>query len=274
MYFSVNTSYKGIMYKHHEESLKIMVDHYRNQEGVIAFIFGGSVAKGMERPDSDLDGMAVVSEEEFERRVKENTSTEVIKGKCTYEEGYFDVKYITKEFLKLAAEKASEPTRNSFVKSKVMFSDDPEIESLVAQIPVFQKQEKEDKLLSFYSDLMMNYAYYWKCCNIENYMKIRTASEIVYCIYRLILQENEILFPCNRRLEEYAELAPNKPENIMEMCKEFCNTLDDALLDKIMDAYHGWTTWKYPTDISVISSRKQLDFEKWWYIPRPLIGEW
>ena len=51
------------MYKHHEDSLKIMTEHYRNQEGVIAFIFGGSVAKGMERIDSDLDGMIVVSQE-------------------------------------------------------------------------------------------------------------------------------------------------------------------------------------------------------------------
>jgi len=262
------------MYKHHEDSLRIMVEYYRNQKGVIAFIFGGSVAKGMERPDSDLDGMVVVSEEEFSKRVANNTCTEIIRGKCTYPEGYFDVKYITKDFLKLAAEKASEPTRNSFVGSQVMFSDDSEIAPLVEKIPIFQKQEKEEKLLSFYADMMMNYNYYWKKCNIENYMKIRTASEIVYCMYRLILQENEILFPCNRRLEEYAEMAPDKPENIVEMCKEFSNTLEDNLLDKIMEAYHGWTKWNYPTDKSIISSRKQLDFEKWWYISRPLIGEW
>lgn len=40
--------------------MRTMVRHFREQKGVIAFIFGGSVAKGMERADSDLDGMAVV----------------------------------------------------------------------------------------------------------------------------------------------------------------------------------------------------------------------
>ncbi len=55
------------MYEHHKESLRIMAEHYRRQPGVIALIFGGSVAKGIERPDSDLDGMAVVSQEEFDR---------------------------------------------------------------------------------------------------------------------------------------------------------------------------------------------------------------
>lgn len=262
------------MYKHHEESLKIMVEHYRNQTGVIALILGGSVAKGMERPDSDLDGMAVVSEEEFNHRVENGSSTEIITGKCTYPEGYFDVKYITKDFLKIAVDKASEPTRASFYKAQVMFSDDPEIESLVKKIETFQSQEKPEKMLSFYSDLMLCYHYYWKACHVENYMKIRTASEMVYCIYRLILQENEILFPCNRRLEQYVELTPDKPENIVEMCKKFSNTMEDVLLDQIIAAYQGWTKWEHPTDLSVIASRRQLDFEKWWYIPRPLVGEW
>ena len=45
-----NEDSKGIkMYKHHEEALQFMKDHYREQRGVIAFIFGGSVEKGMER---------------------------------------------------------------------------------------------------------------------------------------------------------------------------------------------------------------------------------
>ena len=262
------------MYKHHEESLKIMTEHYRNQEGVIAFIFGGSVAKGMERIDSDLDGMIVVSQEEFEERTINHTLTEVIHGKCTYEEGYFDVKYITKDFLQIAAEKASEPTRNSFHCAKVMFSSDPEIEDLVKQIATFQKDEKAEKMLSFYSDMMLSYGYYWKTCKVDGYMKIRTASEIVYCIYRMILQENEILFPCNRRLEQYVDLCKDKPENIVAKCREFCETMDDALQEEIIALYHGWTKWEHNPDINVICSRRQLDFEKWWYIPRPLIGEW
>ena len=37
------------MYEHHKESLRIMAEHYRRQPGVIALIFGGSVAKGIER---------------------------------------------------------------------------------------------------------------------------------------------------------------------------------------------------------------------------------
>ena len=51
----------------------------------------------------------------------------MIQGKCTYKGGDFDVKYTTKDFLKVVAQKGSEPTRISFYRARVMFSDDPEI---------------------------------------------------------------------------------------------------------------------------------------------------
>ena len=78
------------MYQHHIDSLKIMEDYYR-KENAIALIFGGSVAKGNERPDSDLDGMVVVSDEEYARRLAERRTAGTVHGFCTYEGGYFDV---------------------------------------------------------------------------------------------------------------------------------------------------------------------------------------
>ena len=58
--------------------------------------------------------------------------------------------------MKAAAQKGSEPTRNSFYRARVMFSDDPEIPELVTKIAAFQEAEMPDKMLSFYSDLMLN----------------------------------------------------------------------------------------------------------------------
>lgn len=262
------------MYRHHEESLKIMEEFFRNRQEVIALIFGGSVAKGTERPDSDLDAMVIVSDEYYEKLLEENRTAETISGLCTYEGGYFDVKYMTKDFLRAAAEKGSEPTRNSFIKSRVLFSDDPEIAPLVAAIPVFQEKEMEEKMLSFYSDLQLNYHYFWKCCAPEGYMRARTASEIVYSIYRLILQENRVLFPCNRRLEETVAALENKPEGIVELCRRFCETMEDELADRIVESYHAWTCYPHQEDPSVYQSRYCADFEQWWRNPRPLIAEW
>lgn len=262
------------MYKHHEESLEILVNLFKEKEGVIALVFGGSVAKGMERPDSDLDAMVILTPEAYALQKEINVLSETINNMCTYDGGYFDIKYMTKEYLKTAAAKGSEPTRNSFLCSRVLFSNDPEIEEIINRIPVFQEAEREEKLLSFYSNMMLNYGYFWKCCNPKDYMRIHVVNDLIYSLYRLILQENRILFPCNRRLEEAVKACDNKPKDIMELCQNFMNTFDKDTCDKIIEAYHSWTSFDYPKDLSTILTIYQADFEQWWMNPRPQISEW
>lgn len=262
-------------YPHHREAVKELISIFREKEGVIALVFGGSVAKHMEREDSDIDAMVIVTEEFYERKRKVNCIAECISmGDCAYPGGYFDVKYMTKDYIRDAAEKGSEPTRNSFIGSHVLFSADEEVTELVRRIPVFQKQEFEEKMLSFFSNLQLNYNYFWKTCRPEGYMKLKVASEIVYSLYRMVLQENEILFPCNRRLEQFVKLAPDQPEHLVEYCEEFCRTLEDDPLDKALEAWKAWTHYQYPTDSAVCQSRYCDDFEQWWRIPRPLVSEW
>lgn len=262
------------MYPHHEESLKKMVDYFSGRGEILALVFGGSVAKGCERPDSDLDAMVIVTDEYYAQREKENRVTETISGYCTYEGGYFDVKYMTKAFIEAAADHASEPTRNSFIGSRVLFTRDPDIPGIIARIPVFQKQERADKELSFFSNLWLNYYYFWKSCKPEGYMRAHAANQIVYSVYRMILQENEILFPCNRRLEEFVEKAPRKPEDIVPLCQAFCKEQSDALCDAVFNAFTAWTSFDTNVDSSIILSRYSLDYEQWWNVPRPHVDEY
>ena len=114
------------MYRHHEESIEKMKTYFREQ-GAIALILGGSIAKGTERIDSDIDGMVILSEEDYARKEKTNTTTETVNGLCTYEGGYFDIKYMTKDYLKDLALKGSEPARNGFTGARILFCDDEEI---------------------------------------------------------------------------------------------------------------------------------------------------
>lgn len=262
------------MYPHHEESLKKMVDYFSGRGEILALVFGGSVAKGCERPDSDLDAMVIVTDEYYAQRERENRVTETISGYCTYEGGYFDVKYMTKAFIEAAADHASEPTRNSFIGSRVLFTRDPDIPGIIARIPVFQKQERADKELSFFSNLWLNYYYFWKSCKPEGYMRAHAANQIVYSVYRMILQENEILFPCNRRLEEFVEKAPRKPEDIVPLCQAFCKEQSDALCDAVFNAFTAWTSFDTNVDSSIILSRYSLDYEQWWNVPRPHVDEY
>ena len=176
------------MYKHHEESLKNLVDYFKIKDDVTAIVFGGSVAKGMERPDSDLDAMVILTPQGYEEKKAENRLCEIIDGRCTYEGGYFDIKYMTKEYLKQAAQRANEPTRNSFICARVVYSTDPEIEEIVAGIPVFQEKEQAEKMKTFYSCMKLSYDYSWHVCKPDGYMRLKAAGDIIYSCYRMILQ--------------------------------------------------------------------------------------
>ena len=262
------------MYKHHEESLEKLKDYFINKDEIIAVIFGGTVAKGCERPDSDLDAMVVITEEAYKHRIESNTTAETISGYCTYEGGYFDVKYMTKSFLIDAAQKGSEPTRNSFLKSRVLFTKDKDIPQIVERIPIFQKQEKEEKMLSFYADFWLNYYYFLKSCPIEGYMKLHAINEVIYSIYRMILQENEILFPSNRRLEEFVEKISEETAKLVGLGRRAAKSQELSDVDAFVDCFLMITSYKTPANIGNVLSRYTTDFEQWWRNPRPNINEW
>lgn len=262
------------MYKHHEESLEILKKYFSEKEETIAVILGGSVAKGNERPDSDLDAMIVISEEDYKKRLAQKRTAECVYGMCTYEGGLFDVKYMTKQYLIDAADRASEPTRNSFIGARVIYSRDEEIERVVSRIPIFQKDEKEEKLLSFYSNLVYNHEYFLKYCNPNGYMRLHAVSEIIYSVYRMILQVNEILFPCNRRLEETVAAAADKPGDIMELAKKFEESLSTEDGDRFVESFREWTPWQPPKTLEPVQTRYVADYEQWWRYGGPFVNEW
>ena len=148
------------MYKHHEDSIQNLINYYKDAEGVIAVVLDGSVVKGNARAASDIDAIVVVTEEKFAELKAQNRMTEVIGGHCTYEGGYFDIKYKTKALLRAAAERASEPTRNAYVKAKTVFSKDAEIAPLVEKISTYPEAEREAKINCFQANLELNRGYF------------------------------------------------------------------------------------------------------------------
>jgi hypothetical protein len=234
------------MYKHHQESIENMIAHYSQDPEIIALFLIGSVATGTERPDSDLDGVAVVSQEYYEQKKKNSKECESVFGKCTYEGGYFDIHFMTLQYLKELAENGSEPMRNMFTNARVLYCNQPDLPELVAKIPIFQKKEAELKQLRFYCTFKQFYRYYWKMCKPEGFMKDHIANGMVYNLYRLILIENEILFPSVRKLETFVINAKNKPDGIVEKCRKFMNSLMDEDALALIESYESWTSYKYP----------------------------
>jgi predicted nucleotidyltransferase len=238
------------MYKHHQESIENMIVHYSENPEIIALFLVGSIATGTERPNSDIDGVAIVTPEYFEKKKETSLhmdhAMESCFGKCTYEGGYFDIHYMSQKYIEELVKNGSEPNRNMFTNARVLYCHAPELPKLVANIPIFQKKEKALKQLRFYCTFKQFYSYYWAICKPEGFMKDHIANGMVYNLYRLILIENEILFPSLRKLETFVINAPNKPSGIVEKCQKFMTTLADKDARVLIESYESWTSYNYP----------------------------
>lgn len=247
--------------KHHEESIPAMINHFMENPEVIALFLIGSVATGTERPDSDLDGVVVVSPDHYMEKKKIGKTCESIWGKCTYKGGYFDVHYFDKQKIINIADNGTEPMRNMFSCARVLFCNDPELPEIVNRIPVFQKKDKADKQLRFYCTFRQSYNYFWKICKPEGFARIHTAGGMIYNLYRLILLENEILFPSVRKLEMTVKQAPDKPDNIIEKCHKFIQNLTDENALDLINSYEAWTTYDFPKDFQFIANNFNDPYE-------------
>ena len=105
-------------------------------------------------------------------------------------------------------------------------------------------------------------------------MKLHAFHEVIYSIYRMILQEHGVLFPSNRRLEEFVQNISEDTAGLTVLGRTCAETQEMAALDEFVAYFLKITTYKAPEDIGTVLSRYTQDFEQWWRVPRPNINEW
>jgi len=262
------------MYCHHARSIDNLKKCFTKDKEVLSIILGGSVAKGTARADSDIDAIIVVSDGRYRELERESRLCECIMGHCTYEGGYFDIKYCTVAFLESVAVNGSEPSRNAFLGSCCIYSSDPAIPLLLSKIPVFQIGLKADKMLSFYSAFNLNYGYFWGASSGNPYLRARAATDIVLFGYRMLLQEREVLFPSQKGLLHAMEELEQKPEGIVEKGNLLLSRMDDSSKDSFVSSILEFIKYHPPADYNEVLTRYIDDNELWWYKQRPLIAEW
>jgi hypothetical protein len=136
--------------------------------------------------------------------------------------------------------------------AKVLFCDEPELVPLVEKIFAYPKEEAEKRRLQFYCTFKQFYRYFLVICKPDGFMRHHVAGGMVFNLYRLILIENQLLFPSMRKLEETVISAPNKPANIVEKCQNLLKSLSDTDFDDLVKSYEEWTSYDFPKDHNTV----------------------
>jgi predicted nucleotidyltransferase len=259
---------------HHQSTLDRAIEHFSSAPTVEAVIVGGSLAKGDERPGSDVDLIVVLDEEACRARRETKRISEVIHDLATYERGYVDIKYVDRPFLSAAAEKGSEPTRDSFKDTFVAWSRVDGIGDLISKIPVYPEALREEKIRRFYSQALLQ-RYFLDEARKRNdgFLMGHAKAQMILFVGRTILAHNRVLFPCTKRLLERVETCPQKPTDFSQRVDDLLNDPEgvkagEALMASL-DALHPWGMgWE--TALGLFTEDSEFN----WRDARPPLSDW
>jgi hypothetical protein len=260
------------MRPHHQRAIQKLTEHISTQEEYLALIIGGSIAKGLEREDSDIDVVLVVTDEAFKERWAENKLIFFSLDYCDYPGGYVDGKIVNLDYIKAAAERANEVTRAAFNGAFVAYSRIPGLDDVIRRIPVYQPQEKQEKIKSFYAQFVLAYWYLLEGVRKgDRFLLNHYSAEMVLYAGRLILAHNEILYPFHKLLLRDLLNAPDKPENLMELLNAVLESPGRETAKPLYDAVIGFRLWNEA--LEPYHSRYIRDTELAWLLRTPYIGD-
>jgi predicted nucleotidyltransferase len=260
------------MRPHHERTIRRLADHFSKQEDCLAVIVGGSIAKGLEREDSDVDVMLVVTDELYREKWERNELFYITAEFCDYPGGYVDGKIVNLGYITAAAERGNEITRAAFKGVFVVYSKIEGLEEIVRKIPEYQANEKRGKIQSFYAQFECAYWYLGEAIRWnDRYLLSHAVSQLVLYGGRLILAHNEMLYPYHKFLMTELRRAPEKPENLMELIEALLEEPNAENAKAFYDAIKGFRFWNEAWE--AWQTRYLKDTELAWLDNRAFIGD-
>jgi predicted nucleotidyltransferase len=224
------------MEKHHRDAIAKFVDIYAIQESVLAILVVGSIAHGFEKPNSDIDVILVVDDDEYESRVRNGKLAFSLQDLCTYEGGYVDCKVVNLSFLNLVSKQGSDAARYAFEGAQVEFSRIPDLEGTLEHVVKFPVEEQGSRRHRFISQVL---AWRWFFSQgvekDDHYLMSLAANKLILFGCRIILNENEMLFPFHKWLIARTREAKKKPERFDAIIEKLASRPDYEVAKELVE---------------------------------------
>ena len=230
------------MEKNHQEAIDKFLELYTKDETILAMLLSGSIAHGFSVYDSDIDIILIVRTDEYLRRKGQNKLAFSLWDICTYENGYIDCKVIDINFLDKVKSSGSDPARYAFRDNKILYSKVENLQKILDEITKYPINQQDERRKRFASQLLAWKWYYSEALKKKNkYLVYLSIQKIVLFTSRIILNENQLLYPFHKWMLKVLETAENKPLNLMkriedlfknhslEMVNSFCTEILDFI---------------------------------------------
>lgn len=180
---------------HHERAIAAFAERAAGRD-VIGVVIVGSVARGTERADSDVDLYEVVDDAAFDLARARGELARVETDLADWPGGYLDLKLVSPTLLARAAREADDATRASFVGARVVLDRAGDLAATIAAI-VSPADEHFDALVDSFGAQFALHADYFLAHGREHKDAPLAASAAVHAAFaagRMALAAERVLF--------------------------------------------------------------------------------
>ncbi|MEO0715751.1 MAG: hypothetical protein AAFY58_02030 [Planctomycetota bacterium] len=232
---------------HHQRALDAFVAHMQQQPESLAVIVGGSLAKGWGTDASDVDVMALITDEAFGERYARGDLAWYAPEFADYPHGFVDVKFIDQKYLDDAADRANEPTRAAFTNAGVAWTRDGNpsaLQSLVRQIATYPEAGVEERIARFHSELVAMDWYIGEADKRANaYLASWVGSRAALFAARMILAHNRVLFPFHKWMLRALQDCAERPAGLPEAIDRAVRTPNVETVRSLASLVTEWRDW-------------------------------
>ena len=233
------------MFPHHAETVRRTSEHFEKDADVRKLILANSIAHGFCMAASDVDVFIIISNKEHQTRLRSADTCFFSRELCTFPDGYVDGKYVSTGFLQEVSAKGSEPARYAFKDARVLFSNEPELHGLVQAAARYPVEHKAERIWRFQAQFEAWSWYASEALKSQNLPLLRTAiSKLTLFGGRLILANNELLYPYYKWFLRVLESAPQKPEGVIALIESLAQAPDSAAITRFGEMIRAVGSWR------------------------------
>lgn len=201
--------------KHHEDAIARYVARVSTQPDTLAVIVTGSLARGTEREDSDVDLYLLVTEQAWDAAYFAQRLMFTETDGIDYLDGYFDIKLATLSYLDDAAERGDDPVRDSFAHSRVVFSRIDDLEDRLARAAMLPEDGWEKRMASFVAQARLHGGYFLDqaFASGDRVLLTHAAVHLVFAASRALLALNRVAFQGPKYLAKTVAALERRPDD-------------------------------------------------------------
>ncbi|HWU47657.1 MAG TPA: hypothetical protein VN133_12945 [Humibacter sp.] len=231
--------------EHHEQALARYVARESERADTIAVIVSGSLSRGTERAESDIDLYLLVAEDRWAAALRQQRVMYVEREGADYEGGYFDVKLATLSYLDDAAERGDDPVRSSFAQARIAFSRIGDLGERIARVATVPEGQWRSRLASHLAQARLHGGYFIKqgIQRDDPVLSHHAAVHLATSAARAVLALNRTMFPGTKELLSTLEAVSDKPVGMVTAIEELLRAPSIQGADRVLELLEPAAGW-------------------------------